>query len=114
MKKSNSKTGQYRQGDVFIKKIDELPKFIKLNKVKEVNGKLIYALGEKTGHHHHTKIMDDNAVLYTDENGNMWLEAKSNIQVDHEEHETIPLEKGFYSISIQREYSPSAIRNVAD
>lgn len=97
----------YRQGDVLIKKINKLPK----NSTKQkLEGDIILAHGEVTGHAHRIK---DGADWW--KNGEtMILEVNNSAKITHEEHHTIDLEAGFYKVKRQREYSPEAIRNVAD
>lgn len=97
----------YRQGDVLIKKISDLPK----NSIKqELEGDIILALGEVTGHAHRIK---DGADWWKNEEV-MILEVSNKASITHEEHHTIDLEAGFYEVRRQREYSPEEIRNVAD
>lgn len=64
----------YRQGDVGIFPVDSLPKGAK--RVKRVDGRVILALGEVTGHHH--SIADENVDLFetADEAGVTYLEIK--------------------------------------
>ena len=44
----------------------------------------------------------------------MYVSLPTGGAVTHEEHASIQLPKGNYRIVRQREYSPEAIRNVAD
>ena len=104
---------QYRQGDCFLKKVDSLPKG-KLKKVGIESGRVILLRGERTLHHHSVTAIEEEAVLYTDENGKMWLEAKQDTDLTHQEHATIPVQEGFYEVIQQKEYHPNAVRNVAD
>ena len=103
----------YRQGDVLIERISELPP--KLKKLKRVGGRLILAEGEVTGHHH--AIADEHcALLAESETAQVtFLEIKEAVAaLTHEEHSTITLPPGNYRVTRQREYSPEAIRRVAD
>ena len=43
-----------------------------------------------------------------------YLQVVETTALKHEEHATVPLPKGVYRVVQQREYSPEAIRNVAD
>lgn len=107
----------YRQGDVFIRRITEIP----TNGVAREGAQLL-ALGEVTGHCH--AVDNRQAQLYDIEDGILTNEtpgAKTYMQVGeagaevtHQEHDTVFLEQGSYEVSIQQEYSPEAIRRVAD
>lgn len=105
----------YRQGDVLIRQIAELP-----NTAKPVNntklGRIVLAYGEVTGHAHAIDLAE--AAEYTMEQAGAavrrFLRVVSSATVKHEEHAAIPLPEGVYEIVQQREYSPEEIRNVAD
>lgn len=103
----------YRQGDVLIRQVAELP-----NGAEAVNNaeRIVLAYGEVTGHAH--AIASDEAMEYTmvDAAGAVrrFLSVASAAAVKHEEHAAIPLPAGVYEIVQQREYSPEEIRNVAD
>jgi hypothetical protein len=102
----------YRQGDVLIQRIAKLP--AKLKAVPRENGRIVLAHGEVTGHAH--AIAEPEAELYAEDTaGVTYLEVKAAMAaLQHEEHSTINLERGAYRVIRQREYSPEAIRNVAD
>jgi hypothetical protein len=104
----------YRQGDVLLKRVGGLPgREHKL--VDRDGGRIVLAYGEATGHAH--AIADREANLYeTADLTRRFLEVLSEGGVDlaHEEHGTITLPTGSYEVFRQREYSPDAIRNVAD
>lgn len=109
---------QYRQGDVLIERIAKTD--IKKPEPRE-NGRVILAHGEVTGHAHaiaersvkkspFRKELAQNAEISVSQ-----IEIEEAMaQLRHEEHSTIPLERGSYQVTRQREYSPAAIRNVAD
>ena len=105
-----------RQGDVKIEMISVLPEGIKKD-VKE-NGVAVLAHGEVTGHKH--QILKGDVNFFTiGESQNMfspkYLEVVSDEAiVIHDEHTEIVLNKGFYEVTIQREYTPEEIRNVLD
>jgi hypothetical protein len=98
----------YRQGDVLIMPVKNIPQNLKRTK------RVTLALGEVTGHHHSISsgavgFAEDETALadyfeITDESANL----------THQEHDTITLPKGKYRKTIQVEYTPEAIRNVAD
>lgn len=100
----------YRQGDVLIEEVAKLP--TGLTKQKPTTGRAILALGEATGHHHSVDI--DRADWWKDGAGEQFLSVTDEAEVTHQEHETITLPPGNYRIRRQREYTPEAIRNVAD
>lgn len=111
---------QFRQGDVLIERVDVVPVG------KRVEGRPILAHGEVTGHAH--EIEDGSVILHIPEKpflirgdlkdaGPMTrLVTKINRRtaVKHQEHGRIPMQRGKYRATRQREYSPEAIRNVAD
>ena len=80
----------------------------------------ILAQGEATGHHH--AIEDAAAVqLYEDTSGRdtqagsvRFMRLTQESVLKHQEHAPIALPRGNYKVTRQREYTPEAIRNVAD
>lgn len=96
-----------RQGDILFVKIDKLPKGLK----KTMDG--IVAHGEVTGHAHRVAENENVALLET-EQGDKFVQADADWQIVHDEHGPITLEKGVWEARRQREYSPEAIRRVAD
>jgi len=116
MKSKNKKLVPFhaRQGDVLITRIASLP--ASLNKVPRDSGRVILAYGEVTGHSH--ALADKHCELFTPTVPGAsvtYLEITEAIAaLTHDEHATIQLEPGVYEITRQREYSPEAIRNVAD
>lgn len=101
---------QLRQGDVMLERIAELPKNVK--RVNAENGRLIVARGEVTGHAH--AVAEEMGEMYVDESGRIYLQIETETEIKHEEHAAIPLPPGVYVYTPQREYTPDAIRNVAD
>ncbi len=104
---------QYRQGDIYIFAAEELPG--DLMPVKREGGRIILALGETTGHAH--AILDRGADLFesvTLEDRFLQVLAEGGVDLVHEEHSGIHLPAGNYVVRRQREYSPEAIRQVAD
>ena len=113
---------QYRQGDVLIERVSQLPK-----QPAKKKGRVILAHGEVTGHAHEIKAPKLASIEECDEAvrllgdlsdaGTMThhaLAVHGDTAVVHDEHGAIPLEAGDYIVRRQREYSPEAIRNVAD
>lgn len=100
----------YRQGDVLIERVAKLPSGLKRQKAE--NGRIILAHGEATGHHHSLDV--DAADLWKTEGGEQFLTVKTETAVTHQEHAPVSLPPGDYRVRRQREYTPEAIRNVAD
>ncbi|HEY9715116.1 MAG TPA: hypothetical protein V6C72_16720 [Chroococcales cyanobacterium] len=99
----------YRQGDVLLVKISELPK----DAVKELaSDKIVLALGEATGHSH-CLTAPQGATLFA-QNEERYFEIKHSSSLVHEEHSPINLDPGLYRVVRQREYTPERIRRVAD
>ena len=97
----------YRQGDVLILSAVAIPK------TAHKETRCVLALGEMTGHAHQIK---EEAFLWVDTDGTKYIEVfGSEATVQHEEHGPIVLSgPGIYRVVQQREYTPEAIRNVAD
>jgi hypothetical protein len=99
---------QARQGDVLILKVDEIPTLKETKQVRLANG-------EVTGHHH---TIFNGAVGYADAETDLaeFVEVKdsSGVELVHQEHSTITLPPGKYRSVIQSEYTPEAIKRVAD
>lgn len=101
---------QFRQGDVYLLRIAKKP--AGLTAVTPEEGRLILAKGEATGHHH--SVPWNAGTLEISEGGLMYLTIDELTAVTHQEHGAIELEPGIYRVVRQREYSPEAIRAVAD
>jgi hypothetical protein len=105
---TKNKNVMYRQGDVLIIPVDNIPNH--LVKTKRVT----LALGEVTGHHHSISY---GAVGYSNNENSLsdYFEVEEeSANLTHQEHDTITLPKGKYRKVIQVEYTPQEIRNVAD
>lgn len=109
-KKSSAAPTMFRQGDVLL--IREDHDTSKMTMIKRESGRIVLAHGEVTGHAHAIKERD--AVLFDNGKGIRILAVESEAHLVHEEHGTIDLAPGTYRVVRQREYSPEAIRNVAD
>ena len=101
----------YRQGDLGITPIKELP--ANLKKVESP----ILAYGEITGHNH--RLLERTANQFEvleDEKGNTYLKINQPTDLVHEEHKKITIEKGLYFISHEREYdyAEQELKRVAD
>lgn len=91
----------YRQGDVLIKQVAELPEGLKTQK----GNVLVY--GESTGHSH--KLVGGSVKVKSDE---MYIIANDGAKIVHEEHNTIDLPSGKYMVIRQREYLSSDMTKV--
>lgn len=100
---------QFRQGDVLIQRTDRVPTEATQQKPGE---RVILAHGEVTGHAH--EIDCDSADAWKLGAETVAVKVKSPTKVTHQEHAPIPLKRGSYRITRQREYTPEAIRQVAD
>jgi hypothetical protein len=98
----------FRQGDVLIRRVDEsIPE-----NAKKVEGRMILAYGEVTGHCH--EVFGEAVSMHVVDESMRYLDVQMDAFVRHEEHAPIHLPPGRYRIVQQREYSPEEIRNVAD
>jgi hypothetical protein len=104
----NKIKGQYRQGDVLIQRVETIPASAVLQKH---DGKIIVAHGEATGHAHQIDSTDADWWKHEED---QFVQVKTAAPLTHQEHSKIPLKRGRHVVRRQREYSPSAIRNVAD
>lgn len=103
----------YRQGDVLIIPIATMPKGVEA--IERDAGRVVLAHGEVTGHAH--AIKDKHAALFRDPKLAaifMHVSGDSPVALEHDEHETISVPPGNYQVIRQVEYTPEAIRNVAD
>jgi uncharacterized protein YjhX (UPF0386 family) len=104
----NKIDGQFRQGDVLIQESDTLPE----KSTKQKTGRVILAHGEVTGHAH--EIECDSADAWKDGDETVAVEVKKKTAIKHQEHAPIPIKPKIYKIRRQCEYSPTAMRPVAD
>lgn len=98
----------YRQGDVLLVRVAELPKGAVPEKSDE---SIVLAYGEVTGHAH--RISTAGAVEYKWQDDRL-IEIRQPSDLTHEEHAPIHLVPGVYKLVQQREYTPERIRRVAD
>jgi len=124
---------QHRQGDVFVNPIARIPVNTKPGKLD--NGRIVLAYGEVTGHAHAIQAGDAVSIRELDCSGeyaDCYLRKASDpratgphvhrflrvdgesVELTHEEHNAHMIAPGDYEVTIQREYSPEEIRNVAD
>jgi len=113
MKENKRPLAQFRQGDVLIERVAAVPEAVAKQKKSR---RIVLAHGEATGHHHALEL-EDPADWWKRGEGlteEKFVKVKQPARVTHQEHSTINLPAGTYRITRQREYSPEAIRNVAD
>lgn len=104
----------YRQGDVMVRKVGTIP--AAATEVQN-EGRIVLAHGEVTGHAHAIGIEEAAEFTFAEAGSIVRRFLKvfdKGAKLKHEEHATIPLPPGLYEIVQQREYTPEAIRNVAD
>lgn len=106
-----------RQGDVLICACDPAEADGLAEVPRDANGRTILAHGEATGHAH--AILSNRAVLLAPDgrmSGRMILMLADGepAELVHEEHGAIAIPAGSYRVTRQREYSPEALRYVAD
>ena len=105
----------FRQGDVLLIAVDEIPaEAIKQpSKGKKV---ILHALGEATGHHHRFEFLDTsyNVKLHASAAGARYIHVKAAAALLHEEHSTVSVPAGKYLLPAQVEYTPAELRRVAD
>jgi len=99
----------FRQGDVLLVPVRTIPTAATVQKAK---GRIVLAYGEVTGHAH--TVDGRRAELSLTEGGVTFLTVKELTEVRHQEHAVVALPPGIYKVVRQREYTPEAIRNVAD
>lgn len=110
-----------RQGDVLVRATTRQPSA----EAKPIldHGRVILAYGEVTGHAHEVvpaapAIGDPDPVpeqqLFEEPDGTRLLVVRRDAELRHEEHGRIDLPTGTYEVIRQNEYTPAAIRNVAD
>jgi hypothetical protein len=103
----------YRQGDVLLVRVKSIPR--KVDPVAREAGRVVLAHGEVTGHAH--AIRDDRAALFRDPKlAEIFMHVSGDVPValEHDEHDTISVPPGNYRVIRQVEYTPEAVRNVAD
>lgn len=105
------KATQFRQGDVLLHKISAIP-----DGVEEIPGPIVLAYGEVTGHAHAIKLPAEERrkVVYWEANAERYLQILETVNLVHEEHAPIVLEKGNYRQGFQVEDYGQEVRRVKD
>lgn len=104
-----NKQAFYRQGDILIIPVEDIPDTA--TPVKLDAGRAVLAYGEVTGHAH--AIVEPVRFVEISQL-ERYIEAHAAFRVQHEEHATVDVPAGKYRVVRQREYTPEAIRVVAD
>lgn len=107
-----------RQGDVSIFACP-IPKGAK---PKKIEGRLVLAHGEHTGHAHafDAAVVEAGDIEAYEKDGVTYLRVLRPVDLKHEEHAKHTLSPGEYRVGFdkdlptQREYAPEALRIVAD
>ena len=103
----------YRQGDILIVPVSEIPATAK--RAKSKHRRLILAEGEVTNHHHSIADRPTVDLLEVPSQDELFLLVKEgNALLEHQEHATITIPPGSYRIVRQREYDPAGERRVQD
>ena len=102
----------YQQGDVLIKAVEEIPDGAKA--AKPVNGRLVLAEGEATGHAHAIEVQEGVELMTLADA--LFLKVGLPVTVTHEEHKPVTIAPGTYQVGIVREYDHFAeeARDVVD
>lgn len=107
-------TKQVRQGDVLVMKGG---KKTKAHKPTNDPRGAVLAEGEATGHHHRIKMAGVTLLQAEGVSDRVLTVAKDVVALlEHEEHATIPIGGGTYTVRRQKEYdyTQRQARNVAD
>lgn len=89
--------GQYRQGDLLIERVSELP-----SGLTQQHGQVI-AAGEKTGHVHR---LTSGQVYRSASPTVCFFTLGEDAFLEHDEHPTLGIPAGTYKVLQQREYVP--------
>lgn len=104
---------QTQQGDCILEKVNLIPKTAK--KVNIQGNYFVLLKGEGVNEHRlQTATLDDVEVYQ--EGDTLFLHAKKDVDLVHEEHGTTTIKKGIYKRRIEREFSYEEMesRNVRD
>jgi hypothetical protein len=101
----------WRQGDVLVIEAKRIP--ASATPVEREGGRVILAHGELTGHAH--AFAAPNIKQFKTPEGRFYFEIDGEaVPLQHEEHTAITFVAKTYRNARQVEYSPAALRNVAD
>lgn len=106
---------QYRHGDVFVREVAAIPEGGA--EMGRDAGRVVLAYGEVTGHAHAFGPAERVRMFRSEGPAGLRRHidvARGGAALRHEEHTEIRVPEGLYEVIQQREYSPEAVRNVAD
>ncbi|SVC65477.1 uncharacterized protein METZ01_LOCUS318331 [marine metagenome] len=107
--------GWFRHGDVIIKPITKQA-YTDMTKseVRKVGSTI--ALGEVTGHHHTLKTNKAQLLMNPKTRVVSAFKVEQGTKLEHQEHDTISIPKGYYTVTFEREHQPleEAERQVYD
>jgi hypothetical protein len=87
----------FRQGDVLLRKVPSIPKTAIPTSTN------VIAEGEISGHQH---VLKGSHQVFEMHDKQLYLEAKQDVILKHEDHNTLTLPSGCYIIESQRRYDP--------
>lgn len=91
-----------RQGDLFITKVESIPKEVRVIP----DGILVY--GEATGNSHRVV----GGTGYKTKDGQLFVRVTKQGQIIHDKHKPIPLTKGVYLVTRQKEYTSGNMQKI--
>ena len=80
--------------------------------VEAESGRFIVAHGKSTGHHHSFNETSEVAIFKEPCSSSLYIEAKSNLVLEHEDHYPLTLHKGVYEVIIQRAFSCTQLERI--
>ena len=109
----NKRVSLFQQGDVILEEVVFLP--ITAKKVK-VEKEIVLAEGEVTGHKHTITVDNPELIELYEKDGQLFVKAKDNFNVLHQEHNTITVPQGIWKVRKVREYDhfEEEVRQVKD
>lgn len=101
----------YRHGDIPLHSIKKVE-----GKIIKHEGSFILALGEATGHHHKITVANPLDMEIRQTTAGYILVLKKEGQLTHQEHGTLTVVPGKYSVGREREYDwfSKATRRIID
>lgn len=102
---------QFRQGDVLLSQVEEIPTDVR--EVVRDSGRIILAYGEVTGHAHAISAPDSEATLLSTGENERFLRLVAEVALEHEEHTTLSIPAGMYRVVQQREWADADDGHVA-
>lgn len=96
----------YRQGDLLFVEESNIPE----NAIEQCDG--VLAISEVTGHRH--RIVDRNKAIMLIAGLISYVRVMNDVDIVHEEHDTITLPSGDWKVIRQREYRPDGWIHVVD